>query len=52
MASTSKDPALIAEIENSHVPVPWCDEFEKMVGGMKSARAPTCSDRDGFEHAD
>ena len=35
MAAVSKNEGLISEIKKSHVPVPWCDEFEKMISGMK-----------------
>lgn len=35
MAATSKDHILIEEVKHSAVPVPWCDEFEKMISGMK-----------------
>jgi len=35
MASTAKDTAIIEQVKLSETPVPWCDEFEKMVSGMK-----------------
>jgi hypothetical protein len=35
MAASSKDQAIIAMVQQSSVPVPWCDEFEKMISGMK-----------------
>ncbi|KAF4955607.1 hypothetical protein FGADI_4442 [Fusarium gaditjirri] len=34
MAASSKSPERIAELRQSEVPVPWCDEFEKMISGM------------------
>ncbi|KND91843.1 putative acetyltransferase [Tolypocladium ophioglossoides CBS 100239] len=37
MAASSKNLDLIAEVKQSDVPVPWCDEFEKMISGMKFA---------------
>jgi hypothetical protein len=36
MAATIKDPQRIVEIRESDIPVPWCDEFGKMISGMKS----------------
>jgi hypothetical protein len=35
MAASSKNPERIVELRQSEVPVPWCDEFEKMISGMK-----------------
>ncbi|KAH7262903.1 trimeric LpxA-like protein [Fusarium tricinctum] len=32
--ATSKNPERIAELYQSEIPVPWCDEFEKMISGM------------------
>lgn len=37
MAATIKDPQRIVEIRESEIPVPWCDDFGKMISGMKSA---------------
>ncbi|KAH7192781.1 trimeric LpxA-like protein [Fusarium flagelliforme] len=34
MAATIKDPQRIVEIRESDIPVPWCDEFGKMISGM------------------
>ncbi|KAJ5626236.1 hypothetical protein N7510_002545 [Penicillium lagena] len=34
MASSAKDPSVISELQKSHVPVPWCDEYEKMISGL------------------
>ncbi|KAG7423733.1 hypothetical protein Forpi1262_v015041 [Fusarium oxysporum f. sp. raphani] len=34
MAASSKNLERIAELRQSEVPVPWCDEFEKMISGM------------------
>ncbi|KAJ4247121.1 hypothetical protein NW762_013259 [Fusarium torreyae] len=34
MAASSKNPERISEIQDSDIPVPWCDEFEKMISGM------------------
>ncbi|KAH6675921.1 maltose o-acetyltransferas-like protein, partial [Halenospora varia] len=34
MASTAKDKAIIELVKFSETPVPWCDEFEKMISGM------------------
>ncbi|KAF5979146.1 galactoside o-acetyltransferase [Fusarium coicis] len=34
MAASSKSPERIVELRQSEVPVPWCDEFEKMISGM------------------
>jgi hypothetical protein len=36
MAATSKNPEIIDEIKHLvEIPVPWCDEYERMVSGMK-----------------
>lgn len=35
MAAVTKNQSLINGIKKSQVPVPWCDEFEKMISGMK-----------------
>ncbi|KAG5665456.1 hypothetical protein KAF25_009581 [Fusarium avenaceum] len=32
--ATSKNPERIAELQQSEIAVPWCDEFEKMISGM------------------
>ncbi|KAM0191705.1 hypothetical protein ACHAPI_008757 [Fusarium lateritium] len=37
MAASKKDPERIAEIHQSEIAVPWCDEFEKMISGMNFA---------------
>ena len=37
-ASQEINPALIAQVKESEVPVPWCEEFSKMISGMKSVR--------------
>ncbi|KAF5229659.1 hypothetical protein FAUST_10296 [Fusarium austroamericanum] len=34
MAATIKDPQRIVEIRESEIPVPWCDDFGKMISGM------------------
>ncbi|PCD35962.1 hypothetical protein AU210_008517 [Fusarium oxysporum f. sp. radicis-cucumerinum] len=34
MAASSKNLERIAELRQSEMPVPWCDEFEKMISGM------------------
>ncbi|KAF5575302.1 galactoside o-acetyltransferase [Fusarium pseudoanthophilum] len=34
MAASTKSPERIAELRQSEVPVPLCDEFEKMISGM------------------
>ncbi|KAF4502287.1 galactoside O-acetyltransferase [Fusarium agapanthi] len=34
MAASSKNPERIAELRQSDVPVPWCDEYERMISGM------------------
>ncbi|KAF5013140.1 hypothetical protein FDECE_860 [Fusarium decemcellulare] len=34
MASSTKNPEMIATIQQSEINVPWCDEFEKMISGM------------------
>ncbi|KAH6658912.1 maltose o-acetyltransferas-like protein [Truncatella angustata] len=34
MATSSKDLVIIDVVKQSEVPVPWCDEFEKMISGM------------------
>ncbi|KAL3607617.1 hypothetical protein FPOAC2_02603 [Fusarium poae] len=34
MAATIKDPQRIVEIRESDIPVPWCDDFGKMISGM------------------
>jgi hypothetical protein len=36
----SKNPERIAELHQSEIAVPWCDEFEKMISGMKSVYTP------------
>jgi hypothetical protein len=36
MAASKKNPERIAELQQSEIAVPWCDEFEKMISGMKS----------------
>ncbi|KAF4995404.1 hypothetical protein FGRMN_5188 [Fusarium graminum] len=40
MATSSKSPERIAELRQSEIAVPWCDEYEKMISGMnfKSTR--------------
>jgi hypothetical protein len=35
MAATSKNQAVIDQVKRGVTEVPWCDEFEKMVSGMK-----------------
>lgn len=35
-ASSEENPALIAQVKESEVPVPWCAEFNRMISGMKS----------------
>ncbi|KAH8196260.1 hypothetical protein TruAng_009585 [Truncatella angustata] len=35
MATSSKDLVIIDVVKQSEVPVPWCDEFEKMISGMQ-----------------
>jgi hypothetical protein len=40
MAATIKDPQRIVEIRESDIPVPWCDDFGKMISGMKSVLTP------------
>lgn len=40
MASSAKDPSVIMELQKSHVPVPWCDEYEKMISGLKYVEVP------------
>lgn len=32
--SEVKHAALIAQLRDSRIAVPWCDEFEKMISGM------------------
>ncbi|KAJ5628741.1 galactoside o-acetyltransferase [Penicillium lividum] len=34
MSSSTKSPSLISELKESHVRVPWCDEYERMISGM------------------
>ncbi|KAJ5365798.1 hypothetical protein N7517_008684 [Penicillium concentricum] len=31
MSSSATSPSMILELKKSHVPVPWCDEYEKMI---------------------
>lgn len=35
-ASKEENPVLVAQVGESEVPVPWCEEFRKMISGMKS----------------
>ncbi|KAJ5958198.1 uncharacterized protein N7479_005348 [Penicillium vulpinum] len=34
MSSSAKNPSMISELKKSHIPVPWCDEYERMISGM------------------
>ncbi|KAF5667175.1 galactoside o-acetyltransferase [Fusarium heterosporum] len=37
MAAMIKDPQRIVEMRESDIPVPWCDEFSRMISGMNLA---------------
>jgi hypothetical protein len=35
MAATKRNAGIIERVRKSEVHVPWCEEFEKMICGMK-----------------